>query len=269
MSTRIQRTRPAIVLGGLEMLLKVGVVAFMLAPALLVVVLSFSAEKNFTFPPRSWGWNQYSDLFGSEYWMSSVATSFAVALPAAIVAVVVGVPAVIALERTRMPGKSVLTALSIAPLVLPGVAYAVALYTFYVEVGLVGTRIGVILADAMLAIPFVVIVVGAGLKRISADLELVAMSLGASRTRATFGITLRLLTPAIAGASILAFVTTFDEAVLVNFLGGGQVVTLPKAIYDSVRTGIEPLITAIAALLMVFTGVLMFGASRVRKGSAQ
>jgi ABC-type spermidine/putrescine transport system permease subunit II len=251
-----------------EMVIKLAAILFLLVPAVVVIVLSFSNEKTMTFPPRTWGANQYQSLLGSDYWLSSIGTSFSVAIPSALLAVAVGVPAVLALERSRIKGKSVLRTLGVAPLVLPGVAYAVALYTFYIDAGLVGTKFGVILATSMLALPFVILVAGAGLRRIPADLELVAMSLGASRLRATSGITLRLLLPSIAAAAILAFVTTFDEAVLVNFLGGGQVITLPKAIYDSVRTGLEPLITAIATLLMLFTGVLMALVTRARKGDA-
>jgi ABC-type spermidine/putrescine transport system permease subunit II len=249
------------------MIVKLGVALFMLTPVLLVMVLSFSNEKNMTFPPSTWGTSQYRTLFRSDYWLSSIGTSFAISIPAALLAVVVGVPAVIALERSNIKGKALLRTLGIAPLVLPGVAYAVALYAFYIDIGAVGTRWGVIVATSMLAIPFVILVSGAGLRRIPASLQLVAMSLGASRFRATWGITLRLLLPSIAGSAILAFVTTFDEAVLVNFVGGGQIVTLPKAIYDSVRTGIEPLITAIGTLLMLFIGILMILASLTRKGS--
>lgn len=263
---RIQVNPATVAVRGVEMVIKIGAIVFLLAPAVVVVVLSFSNEKTMTFPPRTWGVAQYRALIDSEYWQSSVATSFSVALPAALVAVVIGVPAVLALERSNIRGKSILRTLGIAPLVLPGVAYAVALYTFYIDTGLVGTRLGVVLGTAMLALPFVILVAGAGLRRIPEDLELVAMSLGASRFRATCGITLRLLLPSIAAATVLAFVTTFDEAVLVNFLGGGQVITLPKAIYDSVRTGLEPLITAIATLLMLFTGLLMAFAARARKG---
>jgi ABC-type spermidine/putrescine transport system permease subunit II len=266
---RIEQTRTASVVYGAERLLKGFAIVFMLAPAVLVVVLSFSNESNMSFPPGSWGTRQYANLFASDHWLGSVGKSFVIAIPAALLATLVGVPAVLALERSRMPGKSLLRVLGVAPLVLPGVAYAVALYTFYVEMHMVGTVWGVILADSMLALPFVILIVGAGLRRIPPDLELVAMSLGASRSRATLGITLRLLAPSIAAAIVLAFVTTFDEAVLVNFLGGGEVITLPKAIYDSVRNGIEPLITAIASLLMVFTGVLMIGATRWRRGGVE
>jgi ABC-type spermidine/putrescine transport system permease subunit II len=270
MSARaIERTPLTRAVYGAEWVVKAAVVVFMLVPAVLVVVLSFSNESNMTFPPHHWGTRQYSHLFASDHWLGAIGKSFVVSLPAALLATAVGVPAVLALERSRMRGKSILRVLGVAPLVLPGVAYAVALYTFYVQTHMVGTVWGVMLADSMLALPFVILIVGAGLRRIPADLELVAMSLGATRGRATLGITLRLLAPSIAAAIVLAFVTTFDEAVLVNFLGGGQVVTLPKAIYDSVRSGIEPLITAIATLLMLFTGVLMIGATRMRRGSVE
>lgn len=266
-AARIRQTRSAQAVYGIEWLLKAGTVAFMIAPVVLVIVLSFSAETVLAFPPESWGLRQYTALFGSDYWLSSIGESFMIAVPTALLAVAVGVPAALAIERSRLPGRSVLRMLGVAPLVLPGVAYAMALYTFYADLHLLGDVIGVILADTMLALPFVIIVVGMGLSRISPDLELVAMSLGATRLRATWGITLRLLSPSVAAAALLGFVIAFDEAVLVNFLGGGRVVTLPKAIFDSFRTGINPLITAIASLLMVVTGILMLGVSRLRKGT--
>jgi ABC-type spermidine/putrescine transport system permease subunit II len=266
---RIRQTRVALALSGLEWLVKAFVIVFMVAPAVLVVVLSFSNERTMMFPPEHWGTDQYSNFLGSGYWTSSVAKSFLVALPSSLLAVLVGVPAVLALERSRMRGKALVHVLGVAPLILPGVVYAIALYTLYADLNLIGSIWGVILADTMLALPFVILIVGVGLRRIPADLELVAMSLGASRSRATLGITLRLLAPAIAASVVLGFVMTFDEAVLINFLGGGEVVTLPKAIFDSFRNGTEPLITAIATLLMLLTGVLMLAATRWRRGEME
>ncbi len=248
----------------LEGALKACVVVFLLLPAVLVIVLSFSSDANLTFPPDSWGLRQYEALFASDYWIGAVGMSFVIAIPTALLCAVVGVPAALALERSRMRGKGMLWALGVAPLVLPGVAYAVALYAFFIDARLIGTVTGVILAESMLALPFVIIIVGAGLRRIPQELELVAMSLGASNLRATWGITLRLLSPSIAAATVLAFMVAFDEAVLVTFLGGGEIITLPKATYDSVRDGLDPVITAIASLLMVFTGVLMLLATRLR-----
>lgn len=268
-SRRIAQTGPARIAFGAERLVKFVAIAFLLAPALLIMVLSFSNEASLSFPPHHWGTRQYHSLLHSGFWLGSVGTSFLVSVPAALIATAVGVPAVLALERSRLPLKAVWRVLGVAPLVLPGVAYAVALYTFYVQLHLVGTIGGVILADAMLALPFVILIVGTGLRRIPADLELVAMSLGAGRARATVGITLRLLAPSIGAAALLGFVTVFDEAVLVNFLGGGQVITLPKAIYDSVRNSIDPLITAVATLLMIFIGLLMIGVTYGRRSGME
>jgi len=253
----------------LEKALKAFVIAFLLLPAALVIVLSFSNDTNLAFPPTTWGLGQYEALFNSDYWISAIGMSFVTSIPTALLCAVVGVPAALALERSRMRFKGPLWGFAVAPLVLPGVAYAVALYTFYIDVRLIGTIPGVILAQSMLALPFVIIIVAAGLRRIPQELELVAMSLGASTMRATWGITLRLLAPSIAASTLLAFMVTFDEAVLVTFLGGGEIVTLPKATYDSVRDGLDPVITAIASLLMLFTGALMLLTTRLRGDGEQ
>lgn len=265
----IRVTGAAHVVYSAEWLLKAFTFVFMVAPAVLIVVLSFSNEQTLAFPPGAWSMRQYDDFFASGYWMSSVGKSFVVAIPASLLAVVVGVPAVIALERSRLPGKSLIRTLGLAPLVLPGVVYAIALYALFSDLRLVGSVWGVIISNMMVALPFVLVIVGVGIRRIPADLELVAMSLGASRARATWGITLRLLAPSIAAAAVLSFVVSFDDAVLVNFLGGGDVVTLPKAIFDSFRNGVNPLITAIATLLMVLTGLMMLAALRLRGGEVE
>lgn len=257
------------VLAVLDSGIKGAVVIFMLLPVALVVLLSFSNEPNLTFPPKEWGLNQYEALWNSEFWKGAIARSFAVSIPTALVATAVGVPAALALERSRMRGKSFLWALGIAPLILPGVAYAVALYTFVNDTGLIATYWGVILAETMLALPFVILITSAGLRRIPRDLELVAMSLGASSMRATVGITVRLLMPSILAAMLLSFVVTFDEAVLVTFVGGGEIITLPKATYDSVRDGLDPVITAIASMLILFTGVLILLSRFLRKNDGE
>lgn len=266
---RIRQTPSGSALLASEWFLNGITVIFMIAPAILVVVLSFSGHNRLIFPPTEWGLRQYAALLQSDYWLASIWKSFVIAVPTALIAIVIGVPAAIALERTSMKGKSVLRVLGVAPIVLPGAAYAVALYLFFAETHMIGSLWGVIMAEVTLAVPFVLMVVGVGLRRIPEDLELVAMSLGASRGRATFGITLRLLLPSIAAAAVLAFVTVFDEVVLITFLGGGQIVTLPKAIYDSFRLGTDALITGIATLMMLATGLLMLAATRLRKGNPQ
>jgi putative spermidine/putrescine transport system permease protein len=104
---------------------------------------------------------------------------------------------------------------------------------------------------------------------LSPDLDLVAMTMGASRARAWVGISLRLLAPTVVSGALLAFLTSFDEAVFANFLAGPGLVTLPKAIFDSVRLGIDPAITAISTLLMAFTALVLGAATMMRNRSAR
>lgn len=241
------------------------VALLMLVPSLLIIVLSFSDESKLIFPPTAWGVRQYELFLGSAYWRDAIAKSFAIGIPAAIIAIAVGTPVAYAISRSSMPGRSVLRGLGLAPLVIPGVAYAVAMYTFYGQVRLLGQAIGLILAHAVLGIPFVIVVITAALVRIPVELEMVAMTLGASRMRAAIGITGRLLAPALVTSFVFVFITSFDEATFVNFVGGPGLTTLPKAIFDSVRTGLDPVITAIATILMVSTGLIMAAALRLRR----
>jgi putative spermidine/putrescine transport system permease protein len=233
------------------------VVLFMLAPAALVVALSFSNERFFDFPPHAWGFRQYTTLFDDGRWGSALWLSVRIAVPVALVAAVVVVPMLLAVHRGRLPGRHALQLGGLTGLVLPVSAYAVAMYAVFAQVGLLGTYTGLVLADLTLAIPVMLLVTSPALSRIPRDLELAAMVAGAGRVRAWTGITVRLLAPAILAGGALAFMASFDEAVFVNFLAGPEQETLPKAILDSIRYGLDPVVTAIATLLIVGTSAAM------------
>ena len=240
-------------------------ILFLFVPVVVVVFLSFSNATVLQFPPDEFGLRQYVAFAQSSYWTSSVVKSLTIAFPTALIATLVGMPAVFAFNRTRLPFREGLELAGLAPFLLPGVAYAIALYAMYAQFHMNGTTLGLILADSVIALPYVVVIVGAAIKRVPPDLELVAMSLGASRPRALIGITFRLTLPAIAAAFVLAFLAAFDEATFVNFVGGPDLVTLPKAIFDSLRLGVDPLITGIATILMALTGITMMLAVWLRR----
>ncbi|MFC4048680.1 ABC transporter permease [Actinomadura syzygii] len=231
-------------------------VFFLGVPIVCVVVLSFSNAEVLQFPPKSWGLRQYRSFLGSDTWIDAMVLSFKLATVSAALALLIGIPAVFALHRSRLRLKGLLQAIGLSPLVIPGVAYAVALYTLFVQFRLTSNMAALVLTYAVHGLPFVLLILGSAMARLPAETELVAMTLGASRPRAMVGITLRLLLPAIGASYIFAFITSFDEAVLINFLGGPGTVTLPKAIFDNVKTGLDPNITAIATLLMAGTGVV-------------
>lgn len=244
-------------------------VFFTLVPAILVVVLSFSNESLMIFPPREWGFRQYETLADASYWLDAVWKSFGLALSSALLSLAVAVPAVIALNRGRVMGGQVLAVAGLAPLILPAVAYAVAVYMVFLQARIVGSPQWVVLVYATHAFPFVLLIVGTAINRIPKELELVAMTLGASKARATINITVRLLIQAMAAAFVFAFISSFDESTLIVFIGGPGLVTLPKGIFDSLRTGMEPVVLAISTILMVLTGILAAVASYWRTNSTR
>lgn len=254
--------RTSRILGGV---LVAGSVLFLLLPALLVVVLSFAADGRVVFPPKSWGLDRYIAVFASGKWGEPTLLSLEIGAWAAVLSVLIALPLAFALKRSELPGRGMLEGLAIAPLVIPVSAYAVGMYAVFAQLDLLGSKFGIILAHTVYALPLVMIVLSTSLDQLKPDLELAAMTMGASRPRAWLGITLRLLTPAIVAALLFGFITSFDEAVLITFLGGAGLVTLPKYIFDSVQYAVDPAITAIATLLMAATTALMLLATSLRK----
>jgi putative spermidine/putrescine transport system permease protein len=240
----------------------------LLVPAVLVMVLSFSGDSFFDFPPHAWGLRQYRTLFDDPRWGSALWLSVRIALPVALLSALVVVPTLFTIHRSRLPWRGALQVGGLTGIVIPISAYAVAMYGVFAQVGLLGSYWGLVLANLTLAVPVMLLVTSAAMSRIPAELELAAMVAGASRGRAWVGITLRLLAPAILAGGVLAFMTSLDEAVFINFLGGPGQETLPKAILDSVRYGLDPVITAIATLLMVGTSLAMgLAALLTRRGA--
>jgi ABC-type spermidine/putrescine transport system permease subunit II len=245
------------------------VAVFMAGPAIAITVMSFASGKQLAFPPHGWGFDQYRSFATGGVWLPAIRDSVVLALPVSAIAVVIGVLAALALQRTELPLRGLFRAVGLAPLIVPGVAYAVALYAALSRFQLVGTFWGLALADCMLVIPLVIVIVEAALMRLPKDLELAAMSLGASRWRAMNGITLRLLQPAIIAAFVLAFIANFDESVFVNFLAGSNLTTLPKGVFESLRTGLDPSIAAVATSLMVVTTGLVVVAYVLRRATPE
>lgn len=233
------------------------IVIFMVTPTVIIVLLSLSSDEFVRFPPGGWGMRQYATLAASEKWLDPLGRSLLLGVAAALLAVLVGLPAVLALYRTSAPGRELAQFLGLGPLLAPSVAYAVALYGLFADLRLLGRFGGLLVVHVTLALPFVLLITGAAIARVPLELELAAQSLGASRRRAWRDVTLRLLLPAVVASFIFAFVVSFDEAIVTSFLSGIGSTTLPVAIFNSVRFGVDPVITAIATLLTLSTALLL------------
>ncbi|NKQ57813.1 ABC transporter permease subunit [Amycolatopsis sp. K13G38] len=233
------------------------VIFAILAPVAVILVMSVSDQVRFAFPPDGFGWRQYRELFRNPVWMRSIRLSLSLALPAAALAVGVAVPVCLVAQRSKVPGRNVLQGVAVTSIIIPMSALAVGLFALFSRLGLTSSNAGLVIAEAVVALPIVVIGIAAGLSRIPRTAEFAAMTMGASLFRSIVEITGRALLPAIVASAVMGFLHAFDEVVIVNFVGGPGQVTLPKAILDSVQYSIDPVITAAASLLMLGSALLM------------
>lgn len=229
----------------------------LVAPTVVVIPMSFSGGQTFEFPPKTWSWRWYGEFFGSEAWMSSLVSSLKVGLVVAVVATVIGVAAAFGLDRSRFAGKGALRSLVMAPMIMPGIVVAVAVYAVFLRWQLNGTFTGFVLAHTMLALPFVITSVSTSLAGYDRTVEIAAASLGAPPTTTFLRITTPLILPGVLSGFLFAFVTSFDEIVVALFLQTPEIRTLPVQMYNSITLEIDPTIAAASSLIVVVTTLVL------------
>ena len=247
------------------------VLGFLMLPILVVVPTSFSPTKYLKFPPESWSLHWYHEYFHDADWLSATAFSLKVALLTTGTSLVLGTLASLALVRSRVPGKPVIRTLVLAPMIVPHIIIAVAMYMVYISWGLTGTTIGFVIAHTVVCTPFVVINVTAGLQKMDPSLELAALSLGAGRLRAFRYITVPLLAPSLLTAGVFSFITSLDEAVISYFLSGGLAKPLTRKMFEDIDFDLSPIIAVVSTLIVVVSIALMGGIEllRSRRSSGQ
>jgi putative spermidine/putrescine transport system permease protein len=248
-----------------------GLVAlFLLLPIAIVVPMSFSTAISFEFPPPGYSLGYYVKYFTSEEWLEPTLNSLIIALGATALTMLLVVPAAFGYVRYRFRGKAFVNLLMMAPLIVPHVVSALAYYGFLGRARLTGTHLGVMVAHGVLAVPVVFLVITATLKGFDRNLERAAMSAGAGPLRTFFHVTLPVLRPGVLVGALFAFLSSFNEAVVVIFIGGREAATLPKKMYESIRLESDPVIAVVSTLLVsaVVLGVLVSTFMRRRSANA-
>ena len=229
------------------------VIAFLVVPVLIVIPISFSASTLLEFPPRAYSLRWYQALLGSLEWRDAAWMSVKVAVLTTLVATPIGTAASYGLHSGGFRATGVLRMLILAPLLVPVILTAVGIFYAYAKLGLNNTLLGLVLAHTMLALPFVVVSISAGLRSYDMAQERVARSLGAPWFRAFWSITLpQIRLPVLSGA-LLAFISSFDEVIVSFFISGGEYATLPRRMFNALRDQIEPTIAAISTILVVLS----------------
>lgn len=226
-------------------------ILFLLAPVLLLVPMSLGSAEIIEFPPSTLGIDQYRKFFNHPAWQTAVVNSLQVAVGTSIVSTIIGLMASLAIVRGRFKGKGIITAFILSPMIVPLIVMALAFYISLSKLGMLGTKLGLILAYTPLTLPFSVLPISATLRGFDRSLEYAALNLGASRFQAFTRITLPIIRPGILTGAIFAFMIAFDEVVIALFICGSTAVTLPKKMWDVIRYEIEPMLPAISTLLLL------------------
>lgn len=248
------------------------VLFFLVAPIVVIIPLSFNAvpfftftEKMLTFDPDGYSLKWYKDFLFNLNWQGAVENSFIIAVFSTLLSTTLGTVAALGLSRAEMPAKTVVMGILISPIVVPLIISAAGMFFFYTDIGLASTHLGVILAHAALATPFVVITVTATLVGFDRNLIHAAATLGASPLTTFRRVIVPLILPGVISGALFAFVTSFDEVVVVKFIGSYEQRTIPWAMFSGIREQISPTILAVATLLVLLSICLLVVVELLRR----
>ncbi|TIP26299.1 MAG: ABC transporter permease subunit [Mesorhizobium sp.] len=227
------------------------VLFYLLAPELLVVIMSFSAGQFLEFPPPGLSLQWYRSFFGDPSWYGAAWTSIQIGIVTTILSTILGTLAAYGLNRTFPRLRSFVTMVILTPITFPVIVVGIATYLGLVKLGLLGSITGIVLAHTIGAIGYVVVIVSATLANFDTRLERAAMSMGASPFRAFIRVTLPLIRPGIIGGAVFAFLASFDEIVVTSLVAGFSVRTLPLKMWENIRNQIDPTIAAVSSLLIL------------------
>ena len=249
---------------------------FLIAPLFVILPLSFNAEQYIHFSakmlaldPEGFSLRWYEDMiWGTKNpWGLAAKNSIIIAFFATIGATILGTVAALGLSSRHMPYKAAFMALLISPMIVPLIISGTAIFFFMAKVGLAATHTGIILAHIILGTPFVVITVTATLTGFDHSVTRAAASLGSNPVNTFMKVTLPLILPGVISGALFAFVTSFDEVVVVLFLAGLENTTIPIQMWVGLREQLSPTIMAVATCLIIMSTLILVTAELLRRRS--
>ncbi len=242
---------------------------FLMLPTLLILPVSFSPSAELTFPPNGVSLRWYKLFLSDPGWIDATLFSLGIAALTTVCSTVIGTMASVGLVRGRLPGRQTLEALLLAPLIVPHIIVAIAVYLQFAPLGLTGTRLGFVLIHTALAVPYVVLVVSAALQRLPPSLEMAGLNLGASRLRCFWSITVPLISPAILAGAVFSALASFDETVVSFFISGVEHQTITRKMFEDIEFNVSPVIAAASTVFVIGTVALMWLADTAKRAATR
>ncbi len=233
------------------------VLVFLPAPILIVMASSVSRTGYLQFPPQGVSLRWYGEFLTDEVWLKALAVSVVIAVVTAIATTAISFLAALATTRRRFRGRAAFDLLMLSPLLFPHAAIGVALLSLLAGLGWIGRYPGILLAHAILCVPFAYRPIVNAMQKLDLAMEEAAMSLGATPLHVFRTVTLPLLRPGIVTALLFSFIISFDEVTVTIFLIGPDVVTLPTRVFAHIQESASPVVAAISGFLVVVTVMLV------------
>jgi putative spermidine/putrescine transport system permease protein len=227
------------------------VLLFLIVPILILIPVSLSPTSFVVFPNESYSLKWYQDLFADPGWMTAIANSLKIGVLTTVCAMLLGIAASLGIRSMGRKASIFFGEYFRLPQTIPIIVSAISVFALLNSLHLVGTLAGLTVAHTLIALPFVVTTITAGLFGINENFEMAAVSLGANRIQAFFHILLPMLRPSIASASLFAFLTSFDEIAVTLFITGPMVETLPMKMYNGISQNIKPTLAAVSSILVM------------------
>jgi len=238
-------------------------VVFMLAPLLIVCIVAFTPEGYLSLPTRGPSLRWFKAIFDYPEFIRAFRDSLWLAALSSTIAIMLAVPAALAIARYRFPGREAMTTLFMSPLMVPHVVLGIAFLRFFTQIGISGTFVGLVLSHIIVVIPFALRLVLAASYGIDRRIEHAAISLGAGTSTVFRRVTLPLILPGVVSGWLLAAINSFDEVTMTVFIASPATVTLPVRMFLYIQDNIDPLIAAVSACLIAMTAALLFALDRL------
>lgn len=238
-------------------------IAFITAPLLIVMAVSFTGKGYISLPTDGLSLRWFRAILDARDIMDAFWVSLWLGLASASVAVVLAVPGALALTRYRFPGRGVLMGFFLSPLMIPHVVLGVAFLRFFNTAGVSGSFFWLAMTHVVIILPYALRLTLAAATGLDRDAERAAQSLGAGRFTVFRRIVLPLILPGVAGGWMLSFIQSFDELTMTVFVATPGTTTLPVAMYNQIAHSIDPLVASVSTVLIVGTLIVMVVLDRI------
>lgn len=241
------------------------VVCFLLLPVFVIVPLSLTDQDYLAMPVNGISFRHYANLFTSPAWLVSFGQSLVIASISTVLCVTLGTLCAIGCWRLGNRVSELVRLLMLLPMIVPTIVYVLGFYRLLVDLRLLGTYVGVIISHVVTGIPYVIVIVSTALASFDLRYDMAARNLGASMSQSIRLVLLPNIKAAVASSAIFAFIHSWDELLIVLFIAGRTIFTLPRRIWDGINDKLDPTMAAVATLLLVLSAALLFLDLMLRK----